>query len=75
MDTDYLRDVISVSADIRGMVEQAVNAHIAAHHLTEPDETGMWLELIRNAADQLHTAASQQLRDTERAELRTLLTA
>ncbi len=75
MDTDYLRDVLTVTADIRGMIEQATNAHIAAHNLTEPDETGMWLELIRNAADQLYTSASQQLRDTERAELRALIAA
>ncbi len=64
MDANYLRDVLMVSADIRGMTEQAVN---------EPADVGMWLELIRNAADQLHARASQQLRDTERAELHALM--
>lgn len=57
---DYLRDVLTVARDIRGMTEQAV---------TEPADVGMWLELIRNAADQLVAGAQDRLRDTERAEL------
>ena len=65
MDIDYLRDVLTVTADIRGMTEQAQQ---------EPANVGLWLELIRNAADQLHARAADALRDAERAEWREALT-
>lgn len=68
MDTSYLRDVMNVSADIRGMVDEAIRVHLKAQGMTEPDELCIRLEDVVSAADQLHRAASDQLREAERAE-------
>ena len=57
---DYLREVMSFADDIRGMSELA--QHAAA-------DVGIWLEMIRNAADSLHHETSQRLKEAERDEL------